>query len=433
MKPFAASIVVLSALVAAPVAEAQEWRPSRPYRGLFAGGVGETQHLLTISASAGGGWDKNLVTGPDGRNLLLGEGNSRFQGGATTGSATLSYSFSGDRAQIGMSAGTTARYYPRLSDPLVRREYASLGAFATLGGGFSLRGNASYQPYSLKSLYPGLYEPVLGDPAIVDLDFPDSNEDYVSYLGSLGFSRAISPRNTFSADYSYQGRPASGSLSGYDRHSGAVRLRRALTRDLGLRIGYGYSKALYGSGRDNFGSHLIDVGFDYDRGLSISRRAKISFGSGTTASRRLGSEIRMHVTGSAGFSYEIARTWNAAISYNRGLQFVDTWPEPIFSDAVIAGVSGLLNSRTQLSVSARGLEGRGYDENVGKGRTYSGVAGLSVAITRHISTGITYAYYRHKFTSGTVLAPGFPNEFDGQTIRASVSVWAPLFQSARRP
>jgi hypothetical protein len=84
-------------------------------------------------------------------------------------------------------------------------------------------------------------------------------------------------------------------------------------------------------------------------------------------------------------------------------------------------------------LAARALRGSHWGGDYGDVATYSGVAGITWALTRYLGTGLTYAYYRHDLAGGVALAPGFPNHFDGQTIRASVSVWAPVFQRARRP
>jgi hypothetical protein len=433
MKWSLALVVVVSAL-APDVAAAQQWRPERPYRGLFGGGVADTQQLLTVSASAGAGWDKNIVAGLNGRNLLLGDGHGDFQGGATFASTALSYSWNGVRAALGASAGTTARYYPSLYSDVIRRDYASVGSSVLIGGGLSAQGSVGYQPYSLKGLLPELDGPRLGDPAIVDQDFPDSNVQYVSYSGGLNLLRRISRRQTFTSSYSYHGRLSSDSIDPYHKQSAAARLTRALGRGLDLRLGYGYSKAWYGERRRTYSTHSLDVGVDYDRALSFSRRTRLSFGTGTAAARRLGdAAFRFRATGDARLTHEIGRTWTGSISYRRGFQLVETWPEPVFSDSATAVVSGDITSRVQARLAARALRGSHWGGDYGDVATYSGVAGITWALTRYLGTGLTYAYYRHDLAGGVALAPGFPNHFDGQTIRASVSVWAPVFQRARRP
>jgi hypothetical protein len=433
MKLLVGSVVVYFGLAATAYAQAS--RPERPYRGLFAGGVENSQQLLTISGSAGVAWDKNLVADFNGRNILIGDQNPSFQPGAPTGSAVISYSLSGARVGVGASLGSTARYYRRPSDRLIRREYANFGTSALLGRGVTAHAAAIYQPYGLKAMFPGLYDARPGDGAVIDEDFPDSNVQYLSYSGGLEFSRRISRRQTFSATYDYRGRAASDGLERYDGHTGGARLIRTLSRDLELRLGYAYSQAIYGrSGNSRFGNHQLDVGVNYRRSLSFSRRTTLSFGTGTSAAGSSeGDGLRYRATGTARLNHDIGRTWSAGLSYNRGLQFMEAWPEPVFGDSAIAGISGLVNSRTQVQLMARGLRGSGWQRASSDIRTFNGGATVTVAITRYISTGIAYAYYLHEFAGAVSLAPGFPNQFDGQTIRASVNLWAPLFQRARTP
>jgi hypothetical protein len=433
MKFLLAPFIAVAALGAAASAHAQDWRPERPYRGLFANGVGDTEQLLTASGSIGTSWDKNVITDVDGRSFLIGDGTGRFQGGAMTGSATLSYSLSRSRAAFGASAGTTARYYPRLSNQFIRREYASIGTSVVLGAGFSARAGATYQPYSLGSMFPWLLEPRVDEAAVVEEDFPTSTEHFASYSAGVGFTRRVSRRQTFSATYNYRGRTASGVLDRFEGHSAGARLTRVLGRGLGLRLGYTYSEAHYHRREGRFTDHHIDVGVDYSRALSFSRRTTLSFGTGTSAARSARAPLRYRATGMARLNHEIGRTWSAALSYSRGLQFVETWPEPVFADSASAMVGGLINRRAQLQMVARALRGSGYSGRSGDVTSYGGAIALAVAVTRYINTGLTYNYYQHGFARGIALAPGFPHDFDGHTIRASVNVWAPLFQRARRP
>ena len=435
MRLFPALIVVVSALTAAPAADAQ-WRTERPYRGLFAGDVGETEQLLTASGSLGTGWDTNLVADALGRRDFgrSSDVTRRFRGGVTTGSAVLSYSLNRGAVGLGASAGTSARYYPSLGSRIIRREYASVGAGASLGAGFSAQAGASYQPYSLRSMTPSLFESRFVDPITIDEDFPTSLEHYFAYSGGLAYGRSLTRRGTFGAAYNYRARERAGVLTDrFASHGGNAGYSHALTQNLSARLGYGYSRALYG--RSEYGNHFIDAGVNYSRALSFSRRTTVSFGTGSAASRRSRTEaMRFRATGMARLNHEIGRSWNASLSYNRGLSYVETWPEPVFSDSAVAGVGGFLNRRVQAQATARALRGRGFFTSEGnRMELYGGTAALTVGVTRNVGSGVTYSYYRQVFGDRATLAPGLPNDFERHSIRVFVSVWVPLYQSARRP
>jgi hypothetical protein len=337
---------------------------------------------------------------------------------------------------IGAAAGTTTRYYPGLARRFIRRDYANLGTSAVLGAGFSAQAGVSYQPYSLRSLTPWLTEPQLTDPTVVDEDFPASLEHYVGYSAGVGFTRRLTRRTTFSSTYDYGGRERLGEIGRFDRHTAGASLSRELGRDFSLQLGYRYSEARYAAG-DRRVNHLMDVGVNYNRALSFSRRTTLSFSTGTSASRTARTDaLQYRATGSARLNHEIGRTWNAMVAYDRGLRFVETWPEPLFTDSASAGVSGSLNRRTQVQFVARGVRGDRHLGSLGAGdriESFVATAGLTVAATRHINTGLTYTYYTHQFGSGVSLPPGFARDFDRRSVRAFVSLWAPLFQRARRP
>ena len=432
MKVLLASIVVISVFLST-VADAQEARPARPYRGLFAGGLDDSQQSLTFTGSAGGGWYRSVVTDETGPSFLVGGGSRDFQGAASSASALVSYSLNASRAGVGASAGTTARYHLS-TDRVLRRDYATVGTSAAIGAGFTVHAAASYQPYSLRSLFPTLMGPRLGDPAIVDEDFPTSPTQYLAYSAGTEFSRRLTRRQTFLAGYEYRLRDASGEIGRHHRQSAHADVTRELSRDLKLVAGYGYMAASYDGRTDPVVNHRLDLGVNYSRALSFSRRTTLTFGSGTSAaSASRGASLRYRATGNARLNHEIGRTWNATISYNRGLQFVDAWPEPVFSDSGAARLGGLLNRRLDFELTARALRGSRHTGAYGELESYHGLAALRAALTRHVSTALTYSYYRHRFGDALALAPGFPHDFDGQSIRASVNVWAPLFQRARRP
>ena len=438
MKRFWVSLLFLSVVASADRAAAQEPRPERPYRGLFASGVAGTEQLLTANVSLGAGWDDNLVADAVGRTRLT-DVTQQFRGGLGTGSAGLNYTLSRGRVGFGASATTAARYYPGLENRFIRRDYASLGTSVVLGRGFTGQLGVGYQPYSLRAMAPWLTEPQLEDPAPVDEDFPASLEHYVGYSAGVDFTRRVSAKWTLSAMYGYGGRQPMGDMDRFDRHTGGGFMSRTLGRGLNLQLGYRYSVGKYGDGGTHE-NHVIDAGVNYSRALSFSRRTTVSFATGTSAARsQTSGNLQYRATGSARLTHELGRTWNASASYDRGLKFTDTWLEPLFSDSASAGVSGSLSRRVQLQFVVRGVRGYGLrssragetdDSNRdAEGITnYGGVAGLTVAVSRYINTGVSYSYYVHEFGSGVILPPGFARDFERRSVRAYVNLWAPLFQ-----
>jgi hypothetical protein len=453
MHRITSSFAVVVALVAsATQVGAQPARPERPYRGLFAGDVGDTSQLLTASASLGAGWDDNLAADALGRNRpIVTDLNTSNRGVLGQFTGALSYSLNVTRMTIAATAATSVRYYPSLDKDFFRRDNLSMSVGAPLGAGFSANAMASYGPYNLLSLYPALFaaddgtgviDP--GDP-LIDPDSAASTEHFVSYGGGLGYTRILSPRTTFSANYAYRSRYTSfveendSERGRFNRHSIGGRLTHNLSKGLSLRAGYRHVGARY-VGNERAGNHIIDAGVDFNRSLSFSRRTSVSFGTGSTATAQpdnLGGGTRFRLTGSARLNYELGRTWTAGAAYNRGAILTDAWPEPVFSDSVSLSIGGLVARRVQVSAVARAVDGRaGFARQTESQNGFNAYqAGVSVgyALTRYVNLGLVYSFYRNRFGSAIDLAPGFANEVDRHSVRANVSVWAPLFQRARRP
>jgi hypothetical protein len=436
----------LAVFVATVPGYGQDTQASRPYRGLFGGGVGETAQLLVASASLGGGYDDSLLSDARGGGTRIGDLRSRHRGGIGQATGTLSYSLARGAAALGASAGTSARYYPSLGT-VYRREYAAAQGSLRVVKGLSIQGAVAYQPYSLSSLYPLLFSPSdddsggpLDDSGVaLDDEFISSPRHFLTYSGGAGYQYQLARRTSVGASYSYRERvsAAQGDTTFQRQRAGAV-LTQNVGRDLDLTIGYGYTQARYAGDR-RVEDHHIDLGVNYHRALSISlsRQTTVSFSTGMSARARPEGEDtrrRFAATGSAQLVHEIGRTWAASIAYNRRVRFTESWPEPVFSDAVSAGFGGLITRRLQFQSSARASVGRVGFEEIGSGfDTYAGSATLAYALSRYASVGATYAYYRHRFDDRVLLAPGFARHLDRQSIRGYVNVWMPLFSRPGRP
>jgi hypothetical protein len=224
----------------------------------------------------------------------------------------------------------------------------------------------------------------------------------------------------------------------YSTWVGGIRFSDRLTQHLGYHLGYGYSTADYantglGSRR---GIHNIDAGVDYSRALSVSRRTTFSFSTGSailTGQTQFASpdnqSLYYRFTGEASLRHEIGRTWTAALGYRRGVDWQETFNQPLLSDAATVTFGGLLSRRLRFSSSADytigsvGFSGEdnGYDSATAQ-------AGLEYALTRHLAAFGRYVYYRYHFDSGVSLDPRFVPTLDRQGVRVGVSASIPVLR-----
>ena len=418
-------------LMTAP-ALAQPPRPERPYRGLFGSGVGDADQLLTASGSIFGGYDDNVYAD------MLGDSGAVTQGGASAGtvagaSGSLAYSFRTEPITFGMSLGSSTRYYPDTGDDLVTATQGGLTLTASprLGTSLSLGLLAAYQPYQLTPLFHVDFEPQPGDSLIPDLDLVTTVDSYLRYAGRLGFSQRVSRQMTFSANYGYQHADRGAEADEFRYQSLGGTLTYNLGKGLDARAGYSYGEGDYGDGgtREH---HAIDAGVNYNRALSISRQTTLSFSTGTSALRTR-DDLRFTLTGNARLQHEIGRSWNTWVGYARRVLMNETFPEPVVADSASAGLRGLISRRMQFTSSIRGALGKqGLESDAPGFNTAQGAATLSYALTRFMNLGVTYFYYRQRFDDGAVLSIGVPASAQRHSVRATVSLWAPVFERTRR-
>jgi len=84
------------------------------------------------------------------------------------------------------------------------------------------------------------------------------------------------------------------------------------------------------------------------------------------------------------------------------------------SQRVSAGVSGAYIRGQQVTGSDEGFD------------SYSGVAGLQVALTTFMQASASYIYYRYNYPANYDLPAGVPSKFDRQRVQFGMTFWLPL-------
>lgn len=435
MRPtFIIPICVTALLAASSPAAAQAQRPERPYRGLFGGGAGDVEQSLIWNASTGAGYDDN-VWAEEG----ISDDPSQAQAGNFGSFATgLSYSYSKPRLSIGLSGNMNGRYRPNSSDEF----YAGYGAGGGLsfplwrGAHFTANQSVGYQPYFVFDPIVAPFEPVvLGGAVVQDPGFAGVvGEDYISYSTSASLSQQTSKRGSLSADFDRQTSDFASAETDFVSRSAGLGYSHNIGKGLDVNLGYGYSESSSDSvaGEDPIRVHSINAGVNFNRALSFSRRTTLSFSTGS-AGVADASGTQYHITGSALLQRELGRTWAAGLSYDRRVQFVDALRRAILSDGAAASIGGLISRSLQFSARAGVSFAHSGTSGAKEYDTYLATAGVNYAITRYLALGVNYSFYRYKFAQGAVPPPGYSQEMDRQGIRANLSVWAPIFQRARRP
>jgi hypothetical protein len=440
MRTFLTLVAMLAAAgLYAPAASAQG-RPGRPYRGLFAGGVSETEQSLTVRGAFGGGYDDNILA--DGSGIGGGGGgfDPRIQrrGNLLMANGAVDYSLSRDTFGMFVSGATSSRYYPKTENPLASAHTGAAGMNWRMGRRTSLfaQGFAIYQPFTLSGVFPtalgadfGSFEPIGGP----NLDLTATTDRYLLNSGAVNLRQTLTRRTSLFLSYSKAYSDSSAYQFSYSNDSAAGGYLFQVNNNLGLRFGYGYMEGRFQDGSNRYTNQNFDVGVNYTKALSVSRRTTFSFGTGSTAISD-GETTRFQAIGSARLNHEIGRTWHASVAYDRNVGFIESLRQPVFTDAVTSQLDGLISRRLEFTANAQASFGQlGMSSSAGSGfTTYYGATGLQYALTRNISLSANYFYYRYDFDSRLLLPQGVTQHVNRQSVRGSVNLWAPLFQRARR-
>jgi hypothetical protein len=421
--PAAAAVTLLVLTSGLASAQTQGYRPERPYRGIFAGGLNDSTHSIAANATLSGGYDDDILADATGRNRPV----SSRQGTLAQLSGGLNYAMNLNRASVGAGVNSSVRYYPSLE----KEYFTTYGA--GVGGGIrvldkpevSVSGGANYQPLTFLSAFPSLGEQLTVE--VAEPDFVPVESQYISYNAGISLTHRLSRRVSVSTSGAY--RTTDRLEREFWSRSASAALRVQMTRDVSLRVGYSLAEAHY-EGRPTVQQHRPDIGLDFGRALSLTRRTTMSFGVGTEATVA-NDRTRIRASGNASMTHEIGRSWSARAAYQRGTTFVETIPEPVFSDSAQVSLSGLITRRIQFTSIGSALFGntgtssRQFD-------SYRASAGISVALTRYMNAGVNYAYYKYVFDPLIELPSGIPHDVNRQSIRAQVSFWAPLLNKTRR-
>lgn len=450
-------LAVLATLVAGsawaqPQAPPQDPRAVGPYRGLFGGNALDpnSRDQLDFTLSLFGGYDDN-VTANDGGSGGFG-GDPRAQASSSYGGASAALRYARnifERVSFQAGANASSSYYADL-DSLIATSY---GANAALNWrinnrtGFNLAQTFSFSPFFAYAFFPvpGIVEGV--DSYEVGYDARVLRQDNVAYATTMSFSRNLTKRSTFSVSGNWQRTDFTGESAvryrDHQYYGAGAQWTYRLTEHASARLGYGYYTGDYGSaGERRLETHNIDVGIDYNRSLSFSRRTRLAFGTGTVAyaSQRPGTDVtseefQFTVIGDARLSHEIGRSWVASAGYNRGVRLMQGFTEPFITDAATFTLGGFLGPRSRLSLVG-GVNWGNYGttaETQRSTRVAYVTPSFQFALLRSLALQASYFYYHYRFDEGGAPLPlGFLPEYSRQGFRVGLSLWVPLLVAGTR-
>ena len=409
----------------------------RAYPALFGTSVGETAQQLTLDVKFGGGYDGNVATlgGADPANPAF---QSAPASKVATTSANLGYGLSRATFAVQAAASGWAKYYPVFARPVVRGGGGSLGASwnATSKTTLSVDQSVTDQPLFIVAAVPvapeALNLPVDAAPTVGTTTRLDTQ---LTTATGIGLNSKLTPRLSLLLNGRYFKTQQISQAPALATFAGSAGLSFALTKSLGLRVGYGRTEARYDIAGERQRSAIdsIDAGVTFGRALSLTRHTHLSFATGTAVVKDR-SQTTFRLNGNVLITRDIGRSWEATAGYSRDVGYLQAFTRPVFSDSVGLGLGGAVSRRVQVQTGAgfsRGNVGIGVASN--GFTTYYGKASVTVGISRELAFSLNYAYLHYVYQSGVVLPDGLARRLDRQNVSATLDVWMPLFRVLRRP
>jgi hypothetical protein len=443
--------IVLLVVCGAAAAEAQTQPPQsqpqpgtgsrRPYKALFGGAATDPSkhHTLDLTASVGEGYDTNVLA--EGGDLGVGAGTAAEQSGfVSTFNPTVEYAWTGRSVQFTGAAGSSLRYYQTAHELLPSTHFGTVGL--SIGGQrtlFTTSQSVSYSPSYLYSIFPTLGTADVDYVVAATGDYAANWQQVLVYDTTMNLNQSLSQRSHVTALGSFRYSDLSNLKPGraLRAYTAGGRYFYDLSRNASLHLGYIHREGNYVLSDLDRATvvHDIDVGVDYHRPLSFSRRTHVDFGVGSSIVNAPtidsgNAQLQYRVGANAGLTHDIGRTWRARVEYRRGVGFVEAVRQPVFSDAVNGSFSGFFTRRTDLYVSGGFSTGDAGTVSVSQNRvrTYTGSARLRTALNQTFALFAEYVYYNYDLGSAVIVADGVPRSLDRNTARVGVSVWVPVLR-----
>jgi hypothetical protein len=411
-------LVACGSLAAVPPAIAGQEREGerRPFRRMDEDN--QPRRLLTFDLAI----HEALGDAADG---VAGEGYStsgRLNSGFTGGSRKLTFTLAG---------GTEYRYHSATQAIADQGRHGTVGLIArSRTTRLTLEQSIRQLPFQQLVGLPSLMGPEAG--ADMSADHALDRVPNTVYGTGVTVHRTLGRDGTLVFDYGLSRSRTAGPGS-QDVHRGGGLFTQRISRGLDLRIGY-HARSRQPGTADAAAvpmlSHDLDAGLAFTRGLSLTRRMSLMFTSGSSIVAT-DSGRQYVLTGSAALNHEIGRTWNATLTFDRGLDFPDALPQPVIADSVSIGVGGFWGRRFNLRMRATGGIGSTAFEQAGEYRTFGTEVRAGLMVGRRWQWFAEHFYFQHE-ASGAALAAGLPAATSRSGIRTGLDVQLAFLDRRRR-
>jgi len=334
---------------------------------------------------------------------------------------------------VQLNAMTGLRYYGSVEEILSTGESigGSLAFPLSRGTRVAVTSGFTYAPNYALASYTGLVPNTDSAVSTYDLSLL-RRPAYTSGL-SAAVTQSFGVRSSLSLNY---GLRRSDFVNSVDpslvSQSGSVMFRYLFNKNVGFHAGYGRRVGEYDllTFTQSHPIEDIDLGLDYNynRGVSLSRKTTLSFGSGSSITEQ---DQRRHftVTGSVNLDQALGRYSHATLTYSRGVQLLEGFRDPVYSDTLTGSLNGALGQRVRVATSfvyslgQVGLSGSNNDYDA-----WNGGGRITVDLSRMSMLYVAYAYSQSNIGNGVELLTAVPNAQHRHSLRVGASLHVPVIR-----
>ena len=202
-------------------------------------------------------------------------------------------------------------------------------------------------------------------------------------------------------------------------------------RGLGVHAGYGREHVEQrGAEGTEFDHEIIDVGVDFNRTLSVTRRTTLGFMTSTSLLKDSRGHRQWSLNGAVTLSKHFRRTWRLAAQASRTTEFLPLFLEPVSSDMLGVSLDGMFSRRVHWIAGASGGRGRALFSERSGFDTVGATSRLSVALSNHLGLYGQYAAYRYDIPNGSTTV-ALRSRLVRQAVSVGLSAYIPVYTKMR--
>jgi hypothetical protein len=390
-----------------------------------------TRQILGVSLAATEGYDDNLSAEAE----LQPTTPFQTSGFFTALAPRLDFASRMGKARLGLTASSDVRYYSPLQQVVLMSAALGTGIHAQLAKNTTLFANEDvvYAPAFLYRLFPQVAPPTAGELSAAAPNYALASNSYSSTT-TMNLTHRLDRKTTVSFGSDLQFTRFVHNINYPDARSVALRPEWAYSLTRNVRL-----KALYTAQFNHYAAtqritiHTVQLGAEYERPLSKSRRMAVGFTVGPLIENSLDfrSGVRTRRQGVGGdltFDRQFSRTWFVRAGAHRGVQFTEVLATPVITNGGTVAVTGRLFGAAYLEASTSYTDGGTFVFGPAHLTTYAVDLLARFNLSRTAALFVQGMHYEYVLTDLQPLLSNIPPDLKRNAFRVGVITALPVWR-----